>query len=79
MYLKPEVRERLNNWEAPVNTSDLAYCIAILIKSYYTERIPNDDVHNSIVGALDNVKQEFFSKVVEPYNKQKQFENGDVF
>jgi len=79
MYLKPEVRERLNNWEAPVNTSDLSYCIAILVKSYYMERVPNDDLHNSIVGALDNVKGEFFSKVVEPYNKQKQFENGDIW
>jgi hypothetical protein len=79
MYPKPDIRERLNNWEAPVNTSDLAYCVAILVNAYYMERIPSDDVHNSIVGALDNVKTEFVTRVVKPYNAQKIFENGNIF
>jgi hypothetical protein len=79
MYLKGEIRERLNNWEAPMNSADLAFCISNLVKAYYQERIPGDDLHNSIIGALGNVKTEFFNSVVKPYNRQKQFENGEIF
>jgi hypothetical protein len=74
-----EIRERLNNWEDPQSSADLAFLIAILVKSYYTHRIPTDDLHNSILGVLDSVKFEFTKKIVEPYNRQKQFENGDIW
>ena len=34
---------------------------------------------NDIVGALECAKQEFYRRVVVPYEKQKRKDNGDVY
>jgi hypothetical protein len=34
---------------------------------------------NDALGALEGAKQEFYRRVVVPYEEQKRFENGDVY
>ena len=56
---------------------ELAYIIyAICIsKAYFEDSFAN---MNQIIGVLESVKQEFYRRVVAPYEDKKIKENGDI-
>jgi len=83
-YIKIEDRRRLNRLlegfeDAIQEPGELTYVITIIIMKYLYERPRNFTVLNEIIGVLDNVKNEFYRRVVAPYEDQKIRENGDVF
>ena len=60
----------------------LNYCITRLIKATYRLVTQKDKLsyadHNSVVGVLECVKQEFYRRNTAPYEDEKVIENGDV-
>jgi len=70
-YIKKERREILNSKN---------YMIVRLICFYLTQkpRLCYTD-YNEIIGVLECVKQEFFRRRINPYEKEKRRLNGEVF
>ena len=58
---------------------ELNFLLTLICKKYWTERSGNYQTFNDIIGALECCKQEFYSRVVAPYEDEKIKENGDVF
>jgi hypothetical protein len=48
----------------------------LLVRSY---TLNNYDEHNRVIGLLDCVKNEYYQRRVVPYERQKSFDNGDVY
>lgn len=61
----------------PCNTGELNYCITRLIENYLQEDRSYAYI-NSVVGALECAKLEFYRRLAAPYENQKAFENGDI-
>lgn len=55
----------------------LNYLFTTIILRSYTRN--NYDEHNRVMGLLDCVKTEYYARRVTPYEKQKAYENGDVY
>lgn len=54
---------------------ELSYAIMALMSQY----VGNDPgMYQEALGAVETAKQEFYRTKVKPYEKQCQFENGDV-
>ena len=60
-----------NNFEGNLN-----YTFTSIINRVYNTSYRSI---NDVVGVLECVKQEFYSRVATPYEKQKAYENGDVY
>lgn len=60
------------------NPGDLNYLFTRIIKQYIEDVGKNYQSMNDIMGALEGCKQEFYRRVVSPYEDQKIKENGDV-
>jgi len=57
----------------------LNYVITKLISEIIYRWPQNYDFFNTIVGVLDNVKDEFKRRILNPYEDYKIKENGDVY
>jgi hypothetical protein len=80
-YIKDKKRMILNHdIESLVETikdnSQMAYVIYKLIKVYYA-RPPWDDMSDALK-VLEDVKLEYYRRVMVPYTDKKIAENGDV-
>ena len=53
------------------------YAITRLISTLY--RSSSYGVLNRAIGVIESVKQEFYRRVVGPYEGHKKAENGDVY
>jgi hypothetical protein len=86
-YINQQSRNHLNSFLDPLAeeisisdnfAGDLNYAI-----SYILARITNNHLNyskaNACVGALECAKQEFYRRVVAPYEDVKIIENGDVY
>jgi len=60
-----------NNFEGNLN-----YLFTSIINRAYNVSYPSI---NDVVGVLECVKQEYYARVATPYEKQKAYENGDVY
>jgi hypothetical protein len=80
-YIKPEERASIDNLLAfrPVTPGELNYAITKLVNEYVTAHGKNYATLNAVVGALECAKQEFYRRVVAPYETQKALENSDVY
>lgn len=83
-YIRKEYRKPidvvLSNITHHLDTSgDLNYAITRLILNYVEKSGECYAIYNSIIGALESVKAEFYRRKVAPYEEQKRKENGDVF
>jgi hypothetical protein len=76
-YIKQEHRERVADGVGPFNSGELNYTITKLCIDYLVER--DYDEFNEVVGVLECVKQEFYRRMVAPYEDKKIEENGDVY
>lgn len=64
--------------EAIDNEGELNYCITMLVRGYVGKH--GLRYHNiaRVSGVLNNVSDEFYRRVVIPYEDQKIIQNGDV-
>ena len=81
-YISAEARQRLGDivMSSPPETSgELNYVFTMFIKQYLDDHGMRYQTMNDIVGALDNAKNEFQTRIQRPYEDQKMRENGDVY
>jgi len=63
-----------------INTSgDLNYIISSIIDKFIQKQGKNYNNLNNVIGVLECVKQEYYRRVVVPYEETKIEENGDIF
>jgi len=78
-YIKRSLRLALDEKLPTVETAaQLQYIIAKVVKSYMDQGAINYQRCNDIMGALAGAQQEFYRRVVVPYENQKIQENGDI-
>lgn len=63
----------------PLTVGELDYALTVLCLQYIGDYPYTFERLNSIVGVLDNVKDEFRRRVLHPYENLKCAENGDVY
>lgn len=56
---------------------ELNYCISRLIWKLFGKK-PSYTLGNSLIGALDCVKLEFYRRMLAPYEETKISQNGDL-
>ena len=82
-YIVGRRRDELNfalNQVTPHTPGELNYCITRLCLEFLNrERSRGYGCYNEIMGVLSCVQQEFYRRVVSPYENEKIKENGDVF
>jgi len=76
-YIAPEFRESAK--KDPVGAGELNFKITTVILDYLASAGHNYRIMNEIVGALEQVKDEFQRRVVHPYEDLKIKLNGDVY
>lgn len=54
----------------------LNYCVTLMLKRLYSP--PKYKRYNKAIGVLECIKQEFYRKVVAPYEDLKEQESGPV-
>ena len=72
-------RELVHDKVTPHSAGELNYLITKLILAYSAEKGRTYTTFNEVVGALECCKQEFYRRVVVPYEEEKRKENGDVY
>jgi len=81
-YIKQEARNFMNPTidllsHQIENIGDLNYSISMLVRKYLGKDYNYADL-NSCMGVLECAKEEFYRKVVAPYEDKKIEENGDL-
>lgn len=69
----------LGDYKAAREPGVLNYQITSLCKDYWDDVGHRYQTINDIIGALECAKQEFYRRVVIPYEDKKIQENGDVY
>ena len=62
----------------PFTPGELNYLITTLLHEW-SKNIKGYTAYNTIIGILECAKQEFYRRIVAPYEDEKILENGDVF
>ena len=81
-YIKQENRDIFSDIDLihHIETSgELNYCITRLCNIYMSDKVKNYTCFNTIVGALESAKLEFYRRVVVPYENLKCEDNGDCY
>ena len=81
-YITPELRAKLEPFlrDFPQLTiGEVNYVITKLILSRFLPENARYANFNEAIGVLECAKQEFYRRIVAPYEKQKRKDNGDVF
>jgi hypothetical protein len=63
----------------PSQPGELNYAITRMIYTYMLRKGKSYTTMNEIVGALECAKHEFERRIMDPYENQKRYENGDVY
>lgn len=61
------------------NAGELNYLLSSIINNYLKHKGLKYQNMNDIIGALEGCKQEFYRRVVSPYEDKKATENGDLY
>jgi len=78
-YISKEAREELFNRD-PENAGEIQYLIATMISDYLVDKGEYSyNTLNEVMGALSGAQQEFYRKVVAPYEDTKEIVNGHVY
>lgn len=81
-YIKKSEREHIDKMVPRVDlltAGELNYLISRIVFKWVTGLGISYSSCNVAVGVLECVKQEFYRRVVAPYEDKKKLENGDVF
>jgi len=78
-YITIDQREELYNRD-PLNAGELQYLISVMLSDYISDRDKNDyQTLNEVMGALLGAQQEFYRKVVAPYEDRKELINDPIY
>ena len=78
-YITKEAREELYDRD-PENAGELQYLIAMMMSDYISDKDQYDyQTLNDVKGALAGAQQEFYRKIVAPYEEKKELLNGSVY
>jgi len=78
-YITKEAREELYDRD-PENAGELQYLIAMMMSDYISDKDQyNYQTLNDVMGALAGAQQEFYRKIVAPYEEKKELLNGSVY
>lgn len=77
-YIKPEDRQ-FSITAVPETGGELNYAFTFIIRKYLENKELKYKLINDVLGALEGAKQEFYRRVVAPYEDVKIKENGDVY
>ena len=78
-YISKEAREELFNRD-PENPGELQYLIAAMIGDYLADKGEYSyNTLNDVMGALSGAQQEFYRKIVAPYEDKREMLNGRVY
>jgi uncharacterized membrane protein len=80
-YIKHSRRVELQNDPDPFphNAGELNFLLTDLCLSYLDFMGPGYEHINSVIGALEAAKLEFYRRYAAPYEDEKIKENGDVY
>lgn len=83
-YIKPRKRKHFEHFAGEAvyfidSPGDLNYFITKIIVKYAHLAHPHYNRLNSVIGVLESVKQEFYRRIIAPYEEQKSRENGDAY
>ena len=80
-YIKQERRKEIDptilNF-SPKDAGDLNYVVTVMIDNFINWRGKNYKNFNEMIGALECCKQEYYRRIIAPYEDEKIKENGDV-
>ena len=80
-YIKQERREEIDpailNF-CPQNAGDLNYVVTVMIDNFINWQGETYENFNAMIGALECCKQEYYRRIIAPYEDKKIEENGDV-
>jgi len=78
-YITKEAREELYDRD-PENAGELQYLIPMMMSDYISDKDQYDyQTLNDVMGALAGAQQEFYRKIVAPYEEKKELLNGSVY
>jgi hypothetical protein len=76
---KSQYTEMLNKLPEMRSAGELNYVLTTICKEYINDKGLKYQTLNDVIGALEGCKQEFYRRVVAPYEDTKIAENGDVY
>ena len=80
-YINPETKRIIleTDEEFEATPGILNFCITECVEAYREEKGDSYTTFNEIIGAIECAKQEFYRRVVVPYEEKKCKDNGDVY
>lgn len=79
-YITQNARINLQNIEIKPHTSgELNYMLTNSCLDFLDSKDKNYESFNSVIGALEACKLEFYRRMITPYENKKIEENGDVY
>ena len=61
------------------NGGELNFILTEVIKQFLVTHELRYETYNTVIGALESCKQEFYRRKVGPYENVKALQNGDVY
>lgn len=77
-YIYHEDRERLDAGGVPQSAGELNYCFCRLANAFLEKEGVSYKSLNDVMGAFSGAGQEFYRRVVAPYEDDKVIQNGDL-
>lgn len=78
-YLTRERKHELDAGAEAENGGELNYRITCLLIDFKNKWEPSYGILNTVLGALEGAKAEFYRRVVVPYEEGAKDRNGDVY
>lgn len=80
-YIEDSRRKAFTQAEGsmPTTAGELNFIITKACLLFLDKQVHSYETLNSIVGALECAKQEFYRRIVVPYEDEKIKQNGDVY
>lgn len=83
-YIDPERMRAIVSGDPPRNVGELTFAFVSLIAAYLDEKYDSEDgIHYAdlaeVTAALEEAKADFRQRVVEPYERSKRNNHGDVY
>ena len=78
-YLTYENKDRLLDHMFPETAGELNFLLTMMCRRYFSKSKQNYEAINTVIGALDSAKLEFYRRVAVPYENKKIRDNGDVY
>ena len=78
-YITMQDRLKLADGRQAATAGELNYLITDLCDTFLATKGRKYEHVNSVIGALECAKQEFYRRIAAPYEDEKLQENGDVY